>query len=160
MARFNANSDRTNLNCNRNPSNRNSGLGMAFAGVFIMKTCKNLYPKIYNLSNLILAWRKARKGKTKKDYIKEFRKKFPRAKFPESTIATAIIVGYPTETNEDFQKTINLIKKTKPEVLNISAFSSRQGTRASKLKQLDTKIVKEKTRKLDKVYESYRKRIV
>ena len=32
----------------------------------------NLYPKIYNLSNLFLAWRKARKSKTKKDYVKEF----------------------------------------------------------------------------------------
>ena len=32
----------------------------------------NLYPQIYNLSNLILAWRKARKHKTKKDYVIEF----------------------------------------------------------------------------------------
>jgi len=31
-----------------------------------MKTHKKLYSKIYNLGNLILAWRKARKGKTKK----------------------------------------------------------------------------------------------
>jgi len=28
VARFNANSDRANLNCNRNPSNRNSELGI------------------------------------------------------------------------------------------------------------------------------------
>ena len=34
----------------------------------------NIYPKIYNLSNLILAWRKARKGKTKKNYVIEFEK--------------------------------------------------------------------------------------
>ncbi len=39
-----------------------------------MKTYKSLYQKIYNLSNLILAWRKARKGKTKKDYVIEFEK--------------------------------------------------------------------------------------
>lgn len=32
----------------------------------------NLYPEIYNLSNLILAWKKARKHKTKKDYVIEF----------------------------------------------------------------------------------------
>jgi len=37
-----------------------------------MKTYKNLYPKIYDLKNLILAEKKARKGKTKKDYIKNF----------------------------------------------------------------------------------------
>ncbi|MDP3026602.1 MAG: reverse transcriptase domain-containing protein [Nanoarchaeota archaeon] len=39
-----------------------------------MKTYKNIYSKIYNLSNLILAWRKARKGKTKKKYVIEFEK--------------------------------------------------------------------------------------
>ena len=39
-----------------------------------MKTYKNLYAEIYNLSNLLLAWRKARKGKTKKDYVVEYEK--------------------------------------------------------------------------------------
>ena len=34
----------------------------------------NLYSKIYNLSNLILAYKKARKGKTKKKYVIEFKK--------------------------------------------------------------------------------------
>ena len=40
-----------------------------------MKTYKNLYEIIISLDNLILAWRKARKGKTKKDYVIEFEKK-------------------------------------------------------------------------------------
>lgn len=39
-----------------------------------MKTHNNLYYKTYNLGNLLLAWRKARKGKTKKDYVIEFEK--------------------------------------------------------------------------------------
>jgi len=33
---------------------------------------KITYGQIYNMSNLLLAWRKARKGKTKKSYVKEF----------------------------------------------------------------------------------------
>ncbi|MBT3691480.1 hypothetical protein HOD75_04000 [archaeon] len=37
-----------------------------------MKTYKNIYPKIYNMKNLILAYKRARKGKTKKLYVKEF----------------------------------------------------------------------------------------
>ena len=41
---------------------------------FIMKTHKNLYTKIYDKKNLILAWKKARKGKTKKKYVVEFEK--------------------------------------------------------------------------------------
>jgi retron-type reverse transcriptase len=37
-----------------------------------MRTYKSLYPKIYNMKNLVLAYKKARKGKTKKLYVKEF----------------------------------------------------------------------------------------
>jgi len=89
----------------------------------------------------------------------EFRKKFPRKKFPDSTIATDIIVGYPTEKEEDFEQTLKLIKKVKPEVLNISAFSSRPKTPASKLKQLSSEVIKERTRRLNKLYWEYRKKI-
>ncbi len=39
-----------------------------------MKTYKKIYSEIYNMSNLLLAWRKARKGKTKKPYVIEFEK--------------------------------------------------------------------------------------
>ncbi|MFH1358651.1 MAG: reverse transcriptase domain-containing protein [archaeon] len=39
-----------------------------------MKTYKNIYTQIYNISNLLFAWRKARKGKTKKPYVIEFEK--------------------------------------------------------------------------------------
>jgi len=39
-----------------------------------MKSHKYLYPKIYSIRNLVLAWRKARKHKTKRDYVVEFEK--------------------------------------------------------------------------------------
>ena len=39
-----------------------------------MKTYKNLYPEIYSLKNLFFAWKEARKGKTKRNYIIEFEK--------------------------------------------------------------------------------------
>ena len=42
--------------------------------VFQMKTYSNLYPEIFSMRNLVLAWKKARKGKTKKDYVIEFEK--------------------------------------------------------------------------------------
>lgn len=37
-----------------------------------MQTYKNLYPEIYSIKNLVIAWRNAKKGKTKKDYVLEF----------------------------------------------------------------------------------------
>ena len=43
-----------------------------------MKTYSNLYPQVYNLGNLILAWRKARKGKTRKKYVLEFESEIER----------------------------------------------------------------------------------
>lgn len=42
-------------------------------GKIIMET-KELYTKIYSLPNLLLAWKKARKGKTKRDYVIKFEK--------------------------------------------------------------------------------------
>jgi len=43
--------------------------------ILIMKNYKNLYPQVYDLKNLILAYKKARKRKTKKHYVKEFKEK-------------------------------------------------------------------------------------
>lgn len=68
-----------------------------------------------------------------------------REKFPEATIATDIIVGYPTETKEDFEATIALLKQTKPDVINFSRFSSRPATKARKLKQLNSLEMKKRT---------------
>jgi len=39
-----------------------------------MKSCKNLYLKICEIKNLLLAYKKARKGKAKKHYVIEFEK--------------------------------------------------------------------------------------
>ena len=39
---------------------------------------------------------------------------------PGITIATDIIVGYPSESEEDFKETIELVKEIKFQVMNIS----------------------------------------
>ena len=52
---------------------------------------------------------------------------------PLFRITTDAIVGFPTETNEDFQKTVDLIKKSDIEMVYIGKFSPRKGTVASKL---------------------------
>ena len=70
------------------------------------------------------------------------------------TISTDVIVGYPTETEKDFNETVKLIKKIRPEVLNISKFGARPGTLAAKLKPLKSEIVKERSVKLTKVYKN------
>ncbi|MEK6856497.1 MAG: tRNA (N(6)-L-threonylcarbamoyladenosine(37)-C(2))-methylthiotransferase [Nanoarchaeota archaeon] len=87
--------------------------------------------------------------------VKEFRKNFP-----DISIATDVIVGYPLETEEDFQLTYSLIKETKPEVFNISKFSPRPGTKATELKQLSSEIIKERSGILNGWYQEYRKELI
>ncbi|MFA5993208.1 MAG: tRNA (N(6)-L-threonylcarbamoyladenosine(37)-C(2))-methylthiotransferase [Candidatus Pacearchaeota archaeon] len=121
---------------------------------------KFIHIPVQSGSNKVL--RAMKRGHSVEDFVKiveKFRKNFPRSKFRESTIATDIIIGYPTETDEDFEKTLDLIRKIKPEVLNISVFSSRPGTAASKLKQLSSEFIKKRSKKLNDTYLSYRPEI-
>jgi MiaB-like tRNA modifying enzyme len=84
------------------------------------------------------------------DFLKLI-KKFKR-KFKNSMLATDVIVGFPTETEKDFQKTVSVIKKIKPEILHLFRYSGREGTEASKLKDFPDRIKKERSRILTKIW--------
>ncbi len=69
--------------------------------------------------------------------------------FPDATIATDIIVGFPGETDEDFNATLDIIQELKPGVINVSKYGDRPGTRASKAQnKVKTDIKKERSRQL------------
>jgi tRNA A37 methylthiotransferase MiaB len=57
-----------------------------------------------------------------------------RQRYPKLTVSTDIIVGYPGETNEQFQRGLKFLEKLQPNIVNITRFSSRPGTPANKLK--------------------------
>ncbi len=78
---------------------------------------------------------------TFRDLVKKFRKRFD--KF---TISTDVIVGFPTETETDFEKTINLIKETRPDVVNLSRYSQRPGTKAAEMAQIDVSEIKRRSK--------------
>jgi MiaB-like tRNA modifying enzyme len=67
-------------------------------------------------------------------------------RFENFTISTDIIVGFPSETEEDFQKTITLLDETKPDVVNLSKYSARPGTDAAELKQIDAAEIKRRSK--------------
>ncbi len=69
-----------------------------------------------------------------------------RRKFRKCTLSTDIIVGYPTETDEDFEESVKLVANIKPDIINVTRFSPRKGTPAFKLKPLPQRIVKERSR--------------
>lgn len=61
--------------------------------------------------------------------VKEFK-----ASQPHLTLATDVIVGFPGETEEAFENTLKLLKKVKPDVVNVSKFFARPKTAAWKMK--------------------------
>jgi threonylcarbamoyladenosine tRNA methylthiotransferase CDKAL1 len=61
-----------------------------------------------------------------KDIVNAFR-----AKFPEATIATDVICGFPSETKEAFERTLRLIEDVQPDIVNVSKFFARPKTTAA-----------------------------
>ena len=72
-----------------------------------------------------------------------------RSSYPDTTVSTDIIVGFPTETHSKFKATIDLLNKTKPDITNITRFSARPYTEAKSMKgRIDTNIVKKRSKYL------------
>jgi len=96
-------------------------------------------------------------GKMKRKYnvheFKEIVDKFRRY-VKDITIASDMIVGFPTETELQFQDSLNLIQDIKPNILNIARFSARPHTAASKMKQIPGNIKKERSRALTELFMS------
>ncbi len=74
-----------------------------------------------------------------------------RQEIPDITIATDIIVGYPTETDEDFQETLDLIDEIKPDIIHISKYMHRPTAKSNSLEEIDHKLMKERSLKLNKL---------
>ena len=88
------------------------------------------------------------KDMRRKYSVADFRKvirAFRRA-FPEITIATDIIVGYPAETNAAFNGTLKLLREMKFDIVNVSKFTPRPFTQAAKLRQLPNSEVKRRSK--------------
>jgi threonylcarbamoyladenosine tRNA methylthiotransferase MtaB len=66
--------------------------------------------------------------------------------FPEATITTDILTGFPTETEEEFYETLEFTKRIKFEKAHIFPYSVRKGTAAAKLPQLQNAVKEERAR--------------
>ena len=81
------------------------------------------------------------------DTFREIVKK-TKKRFGKFTISTDIIVGFPSETEEDFQMTVNLLDETRPDVVNLSRYSARPGTEAAEMEQIDVTEVKRRSKSI------------
>jgi MiaB-like tRNA modifying enzyme len=78
----------------------------------------------------------------------------------EWTLATDFIVGFPTETDADFEQSMALLEEVGPERINVTRFSKRPGTDAAGMKGLNGGLKKERSkamtdRKMAVVGEAY-----
>ena len=90
--------------------------------------------------------RKMKRGHSSKIYVHSVKEL--RGRIPELALATDVIVGFPSETDEDFDRTLEVVMETEPDVINISKYSTRPGTKAAKFKKLSSEIIKERTKKI------------
>uniref|UniRef100_A0A8C7ZVV7 tRNA-t(6)A37 methylthiotransferase n=2 Tax=Oryzias sinensis TaxID=183150 RepID=A0A8C7ZVV7_9TELE len=80
---------------------------------------------------------------------------FLKERVPGVTIATDIICGFPGETEEDFQETLELVKLYRFPSLFINQFYPRPGTPAAKMEQVPAQVKKQRTRELSQLFHSY-----
>ncbi|MAG02371.1 hypothetical protein CMI42_03465 [Candidatus Pacearchaeota archaeon] len=100
------------------------------------KMYKFLHVPIQSASNSVLrSMKRTYKIEHVEKIINEFRKEFP-----DITIATDIITGYPTEDEGDHVANLEFIGKYRPDVLNLSKFSKHKNTVADKLRELPIEI--------------------
>ena len=72
-----------------------------------------------------------------------------RERYPDISIATDLITGFPGETERDHEKSIKLIKDLHADTVNITRFSVRPGTDAATMKnQIHGNISKERSTEL------------
>src|SRR5207302_11456330 len=74
---------------------------------------------------------------------------------PDLSVSTDVIVGYPGETEEQFQRTLALLEEIKFDVVHIQGFSPRPRTTAAR--QADDVAPAEKKRRINVLLEAQRR---
>lgn len=106
------------------------------------KLCPHIHLSIQSGSNKVL--KEMRRFYTKEDIffivdkLREYR--------PEINIGADFIVGFPTETEDDFNETVDTVKKIEPGYMHVFEYSPRDFTPAGKMKQLPSKVKKERVK--------------
>ena len=93
---------------------------------------------------------------TKEEYLELYKK--IKSKVKDVAITTDIIVGFPNETEEDFNETLDVVEKCKFDGAYTFIYSKREGTPASLIKDsIDLKTKEERLYKLNELINKYSK---
>ncbi len=74
-----------------------------------------------------------------------------RSEFPDMSLTTDIITGFPEETEEEFNETIEYARKLKFAKIHVFPYSEREGTKAAAMPQMDMSIRKARAKRLIEV---------
>ena len=112
-------------------------------------------PKVYDFIHLPIqsgsdkVLREMRRNHTVEDY-KKIVYRF-KEEIPDITVATDIIIGYPTETEEDFMQTTDLIREIKFNLIHLSKYQDREGAISSSLENISFDEMKRRSKYLSDI---------
>ncbi len=113
------------------------------------------HPKVYDFIHLPIqsgsdkVLSEMRRGHTIDQYM-EIVSKF-KNEIPDLTLAVDIIVGYPTETDDDFDLTVKLLEEIKPSLIHLSKYQHRKGAISSSLKEIPHEVMKKRSKFLSEI---------
>lgn len=106
--------------------------------------CPHLHLPLQSGSNRIL---KAMRRPYTVEEFKELVSKV-RSRMPDAAITTDIIVGFPGETKESFEKTMEVVKEIAFSKVHVFPYSAREGTPAYEMEQINGNIIKDYSKRL------------
>ena len=113
------------------------------------------HPKVYNFIHLPIqsgsdkVLSDMRRGHTIEQYL-DIVSKF-KNEIPDLTLAVDVIVGYPTENDDDFDLTVELLKKIKPSLIHLSKYQHRKGAISSSLPEIPPAVMKKRSKFLSEI---------
>lgn len=113
--------------------------------------CKLIHLPLQSGSSKVL--KEMNRRYTKEEFLELVTKM--KNRIPNATFSTDIIVGFPGETEEDFEETLDVVRKAKFEQIYMFIYSRRVGTRADKMEnQIPEEIKHKRFERLKELYES------
>lgn len=118
--------------------------------------CEHLHLPVQSGSNNIL--KAMNRGYTREDYLDKI--SAARSKISELCVTSDIIVGFPGESDEDFEDTLSLVKEVRYDGIFTFLYSPRRGTPAAKMGEIvPPEVKKERFQRLARVQNQISKEI-
>lgn len=117
------------------------------------KLARHLHIPVQSCDNSVL------KNMNRPYTIEEYmdRVEYIRSRIPDISISTDLIVGFPMESDENFENTVNNIKKTGFSFIHVFPYSRKSGTVADKMDgHIDSKVKKARVKQIIELNETLR----